>query len=374
MTVQTVFSNLTTGVLFHNPKPHVRSIHAYFPSVVTMDNGEMLSTLVLGEAFEAVNCHTYVARSCDGGENWQLESRIYSGTRDRLTSDACRLTAFPGGEVVAFMVRSDRSEHPDEGLASQQTLGFVPTELLLLRSADYGRTWSEPQSFPPPLAGPSFELCSPITPLKDGRWLLPTSTWRGWDGYCPNGTRMVAFVSTDRGQSWPSYLDVMHSADPPLIFWESKIVELRDGRLLAVAWGYNEATSKDLPNQYAISYDGGNSWSAPRSTGLLGQTLTPLLLDDGRILCVYRRMDEPGLWANVSHLAGDTWVNETAEPLWGHQAGGLTSTSKNMAHNFNVLRFGAPCVTRLEDGTLFTAIWCYEDCVSNIRWFKYRIS
>jgi hypothetical protein len=84
-------------------------------------------------------------------------------------------------------------------------------------------------------------------------------------------------------------------------------------------------------------------------------------------------MDKPGLWAHLLHLEGEKWVNDTEQPLWGHQAAGLTGTSQNMVQNFNVLRFGAPCITRLADGTIYTAFWCYEDCVSNIRWFKFRV-
>jgi hypothetical protein len=51
----------------------------------------------------------------------------------------------------------------------------------------------------------------------------------------------------------------------------------------------------------------------------------------------------------------------------------LTGTSDNMVQNFQVLRFGGPCITRLPDGAIFVAFWCYEDCVSNIRWFKLEI-
>ena len=142
---------------------------------------------------------------------------------------------------------------------------------------------------------------------------------------------------------------------------------------MAVAWVYDDVVHKDRPNYYALSKDGGKTWSKPISTGLIGQTLTPFLLDDNRILSVYRRMDKPGLWANLSHLEGDEWVNDSCEPLWGNQASGLTTSSENMSHNFNVLRFGAPCITRLSDGTIFIAFWCYKDCVSVIRWFKFRV-
>jgi hypothetical protein len=158
-----------------------------------------------------------------------------------------------------------------------------------------------------------------------------------------------------------------------VLYWESKIVEFADGRLLAAAWAYDRVAAIDQPNQYAISHDGGRSWSPPKSTGLQGQTLTPFLLDDERVLCVYRRMDETGLWANLSHLEGDAWVNDACAPLWGARTTGLTSTSDNMVENFHVLRFGAPCITQLHDGTIFVAFWCYEDCVCNIRWFKLKI-
>jgi len=373
-----------SGLLYANPKPHVRSVHAYFPSVVVAGNAEMLATVVLGEAFEAANLRTHVCRSGDGGATWEMEGPLCRDAPHRLTSDSARLTsesarlasdsarltALPDGTLTAFLVRHDRSEHPDEGLTNPATLGFVPTELALVRSTDHGHTWSGPCLLEPPLEGPCFELCSPIVVLRDGRWVLPTSTWPDWNGRCPNGVKMGAFVSSDRGETWRTWWDVMHEPEGRVFFWESKIVELTDGRLLAVAWVYDDAASRDRPNHYALSEDGGASWSLPASTGLQGQTMAVSALDDGRLLCAYRRMDTPGLWAQLARLDGARWVNDEAVPLWGAQTSGLTAASDNMAHNFNVLRFGAPCLTPLPDGAVFLAFWCYEERISVIRWFK----
>lgn len=364
---------LSTGLIYRNPIPHVHSVHAYFPSVVSMDNGEMLATAVLGEAFEAPNLRTHLFRSKDFGETWAHEGLLYPGVADRLLSDASRLTALGAGGLVAFTVRHDRTEHPDEGLTNPETLGFVPTELLLFRSADYGRTWSGPVTMDPPLEGPSFELCCPVTVLRDGRWIVPTSTWQSWEGYCPNGIRTIALVSRDAGITWPEYWDVMAEPGAKTYFWESKITELPDGRLLALAWAYDAVAGKDRPNQYTLSEDGGKTWSSPESTGLQGQTLTPMVLEDGRVLCVYRRMDTPGLWACRCRVEGARWVTEDHAPLWGAEARGLTGSSGNMSQNFTVLRFGAPCLTRCPDGTVFLAFWCYEDNVSVIRWFKLSV-
>jgi sialidase-1 len=193
--------------------------------------------------------------------------------------------------------------------------------------------------------------------------------------------KMVAFISHDFGRSWPEYRDVMRDPEQRVIYWESKICELPDGRLLAVAWAYDQVAAADLPNHYAVSADGGDTWSVPRSTGLQGQTPTPYVLDNahkdgaasGRVLLVYRRIDRPGLWANLSHLEGDRWVNDGEATIWGAGAEGLTGDSSIMVQNFQVLRFGAPSVIRLNDSTLFLAFWCYEDCVSVIRWYKLAV-
>lgn len=365
--------DIQTGILYRNDKPHVKSIHAYFPSAAVLSDGQILATVVLGEAFEAVNLRTHLFRSTDNGKTWQNEGLIYPGTKERLTSDCARLTALSNDDLVVFMIRHDRTEHPNEGLTNPETLGFVPTDLLIFRSSDKGKTWTGPQRIQPPLVGPSFEMCCPITVLKDGRWFIPTQTWPGWNGECPNGIKMVALVSCDQGKSWPTYLDVMQEPGRHVYFWESKIIELKDGRLLATAWVYDDTAKSDRPNHYCFSSDGGKTWSTPCSTGLYGQTLTPLELEDGRILSAYRRTDKPGLWLNISRLEKSQWINEFEMPLWGYQATGLIATSQNMSHNFSVLRFGAPCMAYLKDKTILLCFWCYEDCVSNIRWFKIRI-
>lgn len=370
-----MLQDIQTGLIYRNAKPHVVSRHAYFPSLVALAGGDLVALYVLGQAFEATDLHVHVARSEDGGQSWQPLGRLCPETPGRLTTDAARLTALADGRLVAVVVRHDRSEHPEEGLANPATLGFVPVEVLLLWSGDGGRSWSEPQPIGPPLEGPAFELCAPVTVLRDGRWLWPTSTWRDWQGRLPNGNRTGAFVSHDAGRSWPAWMDAFANPGGDLIFWESKIVELPDGRLLAVAWCYDEEAKADRPNHYTVSHDGGTTWTAPASLDIRGQTMTPLALDDGRVLCVYRRTDQPGLWASLGRLDRDRWVNLGAEPLWGHQsAAGRTITDRSMVENFHALRFGAPSAVALPDGTSMIAFWCYEDGTSVIRWYRFRVA
>lgn len=362
---------LKTGILYRNPVPHLKSEHAYFPSVVRLQSGELLASMALGEAFESSDQRVYLSRSSDEGETWGGIAPLATGTPGS-TSEGCRIGAADGEEVAAFLVRYDRSRR-GSGLANEENLGFVETSLALMRSRDGGRTWDEARFFEPPLVGPSFELCSPIVILGDGRWIIPTSTWRGWDGSCPNGMKAITLVSHDGGRSWPEYLDVMANVEEGIIYWESKILELPDRRLLAAAWAYDERAGRDLANHYALSDAQGVRFGAARSTGLQGQTLTPLLLEDGRILSAYRRTDKPGLWANLSRIEGERWINEAELPLWGYEENQRVAGGANMVKNFNVLRFGAPSMVRLSDGVAFVAFWAVEDCVANIRWFKLRV-
>lgn len=371
----TTLSITSTGVLYRNPIPHLRSIQAYFPSVVSMDNGEMLATVVLGEAFEAVNLATHIARSVDGGEAWQLEGPLNASVAGKVTSNFSRITALPNGELVVLTARSDRTDHVDEGLTNEANMGFVPVELLLFRSYDYGRTWSEAEILSPPLEGPSFEICAPITILNDGRWVLPTSTWRGWDGYCPNGMKMVGLVSHDQGKTWPEYWNVMDGSDQKIIYWESKIVEIEDSTLVAVAWVYNEEQGKDLENHYAISEDGGQTWSQPSSTGIQGQTIASMSISDNRLLSVYRRIDKPGLWVTISRLEGGDWVNIEHFPIWGTPELKVTKQeSGKMVEEFQNLKFGAPCLLKESDSSILVYFWCYEANISNIRWIRMELS
>lgn len=358
-----------TGIVYRNPDAHIYSRQAVHPSVVQLSNGEMLATMSIGEAFESADSKAYLARSVDGGETWRLERKLYEGSMNHPSSEGVRLCLVSNGELIAYLVSSNR-KRKDSGLTNPENLGFVETEFLLIRSIDNGYTWTDPMPFEPPLEGPSYEMCSPISELSDGRWILPTQTWMGWDGYCPNGFKMVAFVSDDRGHSWPDYMNIMSDPNNEILHWESKVIELPDKRLLAVAWAYNRITKEDLPNQYAISSDRGKTFSNTMSTGLVGQTLTPLLLKDGRILTIYRRMDKQGLWANISRLEGESWVNEEEMPLWGEGFAGLVSSGENMARNFHALKFGAPSAIYLQDNTIFIVFWCVEDLVYNIRWIK----
>lgn len=365
--------NLATGIIYRNPIPHVYSRHAYFPSLIMNEKGDLLVSFAIGEAFEAENLNTWFSRSVDGGLSWTTPELLVSDTPEQVSQFA-RLSYFGNGETVAIINRCLRKDHTGEGLANPQNMGFVPTTILSMTSNDFGQHWTPLREIVPPIEGPCFEMCSAAVKTASGKWIWPTSTWRNWEGIEPNGMKMVAFVSEDAGATWPVYWNVMDRHTEKIIFWESKIVELKAGLLISLAWTYDETNGKDLPVHYAYSLNDGKNWSLPESSPLIGQTVSMLAIDEQRILVVYRRTDQPGLWACVCRFNNGALTMEHHHALWGHRDATLVERSGNMVQDFNELKFGAPSLIKCGQHEYMVAFWCYEKLVSNIRWIKFRLS
>ncbi|MBI4557287.1 MAG: exo-alpha-sialidase [Candidatus Hydrogenedentes bacterium] len=365
---------LDTGLVYRNPVPNVRSRHAYFPSTVELPNRELVVTMDVGSAMEALDVRSYVCRSHDGGRTWTEPTIIFEpDLKTTPSSTTCRSCGLADGSLLGLMTFFDRSRS-NEGLANPATEGFVRTEFSLVKSHDGGRTWSAPRICRLPLEWHSFESCSPIVCLDDRRWLLPTSLWRGWEGRCPYGMRAVAFTSDDSGATWTGSSEVMNLWSRETACWEQKQALLSTGHLFAICWAYDYRARKSLRNHYAISNNRGESFEPPRESPLCGETCSPLALTGNRVLFVYRRTDERGLWAHLAEISGDTWTPLEDAALWGSKVVSYTQRSEtSMFEELSTLQFGYPQLTRLSTGEIFIVFWCVEDCVSNIRWLKLEV-
>jgi len=361
----------STGLVYRNPLPHLRSRVAYHPSLSLGDGEERIVTFDIGEAIESLDYHTVLARSLDGGANWKLQGPVLNAPPPR-TSHTLRTSRMPDGSMVGIVAFFHR-DNPEEGLLNRATFGFVPLDLALIRSSDGGRTWSRPERIDPPLVGPSWEMCHAIFPLRSGRWLIPTATWRGWNGENPSGEQTVAFISDDRGVTWPKFGRIFDGRNINRSHLEVSVVQLPDDRILAVAWVHDPKTCTNFPSEYAISANDAQSFCEPQQAGFQAETCKMVLLRDGRIFCAYRRVDSPGLWGNLVEIKGTRWINLAEAPLWQGPANVTTATG-NSADGLSGLRFGYPSLQETQSGEIFMVFWAQENCITNIRWMKIRIS
>jgi hypothetical protein len=360
---------IASGLVYSNPQPHLRAIHAWHPSLVKLEGQELACAFDLGQAVESFDYRTYISRSIDGGRTWGAPARLFHDPVDRPTTHTLRISRLRDGVLMAAGARFYRND-PEQGLTNRETLGYVPLDLILLRSPDAGQTWQGPDVLAAPLSGPAFEVCHSILELADGRLLFPTQTWPDWEGRAPSGMKAIALVSHDRGTRWTEYLDVFDGASRGVIHFEQSIVQLDDGRLLAIAWAFEAATRNTLPTPYAISNDG-RHFSSPQPTGLRGQTAKLLSLGNQHVLCAYRRDDKPGLWAQLVRLDGDRWVNLAELRLW--QGADAARQSRNTSDQLSGLKFGYPGLVRMSPDEVMVVFWCNEDGLNNIRWFRLRV-
>ncbi len=361
---------LATDLVYQNPHPHRRSVHAWHPTLVVLGNGQYLCAFDLGEAVESVDYRTYLSRSSDDGQTWSSPQRLLPDEDERLQRHSIRISRLGNGDIVGVGMRRFLT-HPDEDAFNRDTMGAKLSELFLLRSSDVGDTWQGPLVVESPLACP-LELCHTAVELADGRWLWPTSILRHWNGDAPLGLKAVALVSQDQGQSWPQYMQVLDSHDQGIIHFESSLVQLPDDRLLASSWAFNHQSGQSHPLPYALSEDG-KTFSPAKPTGLNGETSKLLSLGDGRVFCVYRRFDKPGLWANIARIHGDQWENLEELPLWQGAHSKMDGT-RSSADELSALAFGFPQPHLLPDGNVMIVFWCRENCLYSIRWLRVGVN
>lgn len=358
-----------TGLVYRNPKPHLRSIVAYHPSLSLISDREFLATFDIGQAVEALDYHTVAARSTDGGKNWVLEGPLLDDPPP-LTTHSIRTTRLRDGSIVGFGGLHRRTI--DGEFVNRETLGLVPIDLFTVTSTDGGRTWTSPRMIEPPLVGPSWEICHPVIETAGGRWLAPTSTWRGWDGRDYPGDRAVVLISDDRGESWSAFGTTFDGRETKLSYLEQSVINFDDETLLAVSWVYEYETGSSHPSVYSISRDVGMTFSEPLPTGFAAQTCKLIRLSDGRLLCVYRSNAEPGLWATLARLDDAGWVNLGSAPLWQGADSGMKGLL-NSADELSNLKFGHPSIRQISDEEVLVLFWCQENCLTGIRWIRLRV-
>lgn len=367
-----------SDVVFRNPRPELVAVGAWHPSLVRLGATSWLCSFDLGQAPESHDYATHVSRSDDDGRTWSDPLRLVPPEPAPRATHSIRVGRLSDGRLLGVGPRFLRAD-ADRGLINHPGLGYTEMELVLTSSEDEGRTWSAPRVIAPALPGP-FETCHAPLELASGRILWPTSTWMRWDGTAPEGMRAVALLSDDGGASWPDHLEVIDQWDRGVVSWEQSMVALDDGRLLAVVWSVRVEDGSTLPTTAVLTGPGDATFGDPLATGIRAQTAKIASLGGSTVLAVYRRHDEPGLWASIARVDPEAggWETLSSTLLWNGAGSGMDGRA-SVGEELSALEFGYPSIV-VEPGpadgsrSVAVAFWCAEGGPTGVRLLRLRVS
>jgi len=367
-----------SGILFRNPHPDLRPIHACFPLTLQLSSREMICIYRHGSALGSVDGRVAQLRSPDGGRTWTNEGIIWDGSRD--DRNYCYRGACPSmlsdGTIVISCSRFERLD-PDQPLFNPETEGTLPCQVVLFRSGDGGHNWTAPQVVPLP-DGIIGNNSGSIIETGDGRLLMPIETWKAYEDPTPPKQRAMALFSDDRGKTWGEPTVVGDGVADGVYYWDQRMIKLSDGRLFVMFWTHSLAADKDIAVHRAISEDGGRTWTKPEATNIKGQVTYPAQLRDGRMLAAYnlRYADQPGVMATLSEDGGRTWDLSNQVAVWdagGQARVGVAAGNRELQQHVTI-SFGFPSARLLDDGEVLASFWCTEACVTHIRWCRIRVA
>jgi hypothetical protein len=278
---------------------------------------------------------------------------------------------------------------PDDKRWNDDAAGLITADGLRAR-AGAGEGWDESTALDFKRHADEWAIpCGPPLALDGGRgpnWIFPME--RHALAHVPEWLRRYhafAVFSHDDGRTWLDPTPTLNDPEERLAYYDQRMVEVPDGRLLTMAWVHDVVSDVTLTARAGFSDDRGRSWSAPFDTGIQGGPINPLLLADGRLIAVFARRTTPaGIRAVVSEDGGSTWLvgeefvlwDEASRQILGERAADQprAAADPSLWGTMWGWTFGTPTAVQAPDGSVLVTFFASGfDGVTAIRWVRLEL-
>ena len=350
---------------------------AYMPIISELSDGTRIACQHVGSELGSPDNHIEVLRSTDGGKSWVNEGSIHGDGQpnDGWAYRVPDIQETPDGRLL---MTATRFESNGDQLFNPDSQALQRPELLVFRSDDKGRSWSDPQIIPLDLPPEKYTAngAGRFLQMAEDRWLYFLETWKpdGYEG--PPDQKAALIVSTDQGRTWGEFTVVADDTKGELLYWDQMPCVLPDGRIYDMFWTHKYGTKEDLTNHWSISEDQGRTWSEPKPTNLRGQVCSPIALPDGRVAAIYNYRHEPqGVHVAVTEDFSnfDTDHKAVVFDAGAEAALGVPESDQFLAEHM-LIGFGKPAGHLQADGTILTYFWCTSQGVTHTRWVRLRVT
>jgi hypothetical protein len=265
----------------------------FFPVALRLADGRIAVVLRGGAPHVGIEGRLDMVFSQDEGKTWTKPSVVNDSPVDDRNP---ALGQASNGDLVVAFWRT--ATYDDKGRYNESL--DKPIQLLVTRSADGGKSWSEPEEVDVSDIGAGNPYGKMLT-MPDGSMLMavygepirpagsPVPVRKAW-------ANSYLYRSTDQGRTWKRYANMGLNG-----FNETGLARLPDGTLLAAL------RSSEGEMWLSRSGDGGKSWSKPAQ--LASGSVHPAdicVLDDGRPLLVTGYRVQPfGVRGVVGDLEGN---------------------------------------------------------------------
>ena len=311
--------------------------------------------------------------SRDFGRTWEdVPSPFAALPRDPIAAESGPHLGGSAAGTTILMACRMWIVSPEDARWNDDAAGVVAADCLAAR-APAGGGWETARTYDFRRHADEWAIpCGPPLALDGGRgpgWIFPME--RHALARVPEWLRRYhafAVVSRDDGRTWGDPTPTINDPDGRVVYYDQRMVQLPDGRLLTMAWVHDVVEDVTLTARAAYSEDRGLTWSAPFDTGIQGGPVNPLVLADGRILAVFARRTAPaGIRAALSEDGGATWLVRDEFVLWDEAtrrvSGEHAASQARAAHGSSLWgtmwgwTFGTPTAVQAPDGSVLVTFF-----------------